>query len=307
MELLYAIEGVRTPVLDEIFSLITHLGEETVFIVIGMVFFWCINKREGYYLLIVGLVGTVLNQFMKLLCRIPRPWVRDKNFTIVESARAEADGYSFPSGHTQTAVGSFAGIARWNKNLIIRIVCIVLAVLVGFSRMYLGVHTPADVLVGAAMALVLVFAVYPLVRKASEKERTMRIVMAVMLAIGIGYLLFVELYPFPADIDTHSMESGAKRAYTMLGCIVGLWLTFELDTRFIKFDTKAVWWAQILKLVIGIIPVMAIKILLKQPLYAIFGEGYLADGIRYFLLTAVAGAVWPLTFKWFGKMGKKKS
>ena len=48
----------------------------------------------------VGFFGTLVNQFLKLVCRVPRPWVRDPNFTIVEAARADATGYSFPSGHT---------------------------------------------------------------------------------------------------------------------------------------------------------------------------------------------------------------
>ena len=93
-------ERLRTPLGDAFFSLITHLGEETLFIVFGLLIFWCLDKWEGYYLLSVGLSGTVINQFLKLWFRIPRPWVRDPNFTAVESALAQAGGYSFPSGHT---------------------------------------------------------------------------------------------------------------------------------------------------------------------------------------------------------------
>ncbi|MBR6614667.1 MAG: phosphatase PAP2 family protein, partial [Lachnospiraceae bacterium] len=152
MEFLYFLEGLRTPFGDAFFSLITHLGEETLFIVAGLIVFWCIDKLQGYYLLIVGLTGTVINQFLKLWFRIPRPWVKDPEFTIVESARAEATGYSFPSGHTQSSVGIFGAVARWNKNMVVRVVCVVICVLVPLSRMYLGVHTPADVGVSIAVA-----------------------------------------------------------------------------------------------------------------------------------------------------------
>ena len=124
MDFLYFLEGLRNPVCDAFFSVVTQLGEETVFILLGLLFFWCINKWEGYYILTVGLIGTVINQFLKLWFRIPRPWVRDPNFTIVESARAEATGYSFPSGHTQSAIGSFGSIARWNKHTLLRCLCI---------------------------------------------------------------------------------------------------------------------------------------------------------------------------------------
>ena len=73
MEFLYMLEKMRTPVGDAFFSLITHFGEETLFIVAGLLVFWCIDKLQGYYLLIVGLTGTVINQFLKLWFRIPRP------------------------------------------------------------------------------------------------------------------------------------------------------------------------------------------------------------------------------------------
>ena len=104
MEFLRFLEGLRTPFMDTLMSLITQLGDELFFMVFAITMFWCIDKRRGYYLLSVGFVGTVVNQFLKLVFRIPRPWVLDPNFTIVESAREAATGYSFPSGHTQNAV-----------------------------------------------------------------------------------------------------------------------------------------------------------------------------------------------------------
>ena len=50
MEFLYFLEGLRTPIGDAFFSLITHLGEETLFIIAGLLVFWCIDKLQGYYL-----------------------------------------------------------------------------------------------------------------------------------------------------------------------------------------------------------------------------------------------------------------
>ena len=142
MDILYALEKIRTPFWNGVMSAVTQLGGEVIFIVAAVVVFWCVSKWEGYYLMTIAFCGTVLNQFLKLVCRVPRPWVRDPNFTIVESARAEATGYSFPSGHTQNAVGTFGGIARATKRHCLRWVCVVIFVLVSFSRMYLGVHTP---------------------------------------------------------------------------------------------------------------------------------------------------------------------
>ncbi|MBQ4101832.1 MAG: phosphatase PAP2 family protein [Oscillospiraceae bacterium] len=306
MEFLKMLESVRTPFLDRFFSLVTMLGEETVFIVVGLVFFWCINKKHGYYILSVGFLGTVLNQFLKLLFRVPRPWVRDEKFTIVESAREEATGYSFPSGHTQSAVGNFGAIGRINKHLAVRILCALACLLVPLSRMYLGVHTPADVIVSFVIALVLVFGLYPLVGKALESKRGMRIFFASLTAVGGLFLAFVLLYPFPTDTDPVNLESGVKNAYKILACVLGLWLAYEVDEKWTRFETDAVWWAQVLKLLLGLLPILAIKSGLKAPLYALFGGNFLADGVRYFLLVVFAGCVWPLTFSFFARLGKKK-
>ena len=90
MDFLYMLESIRVPILNEFMLLITNLGDEITFLVIALVLFWCVDKRSGYFLLSVGFIGTLANQFMKLLFRIPRPWVIDENFTILEEAREAA-------------------------------------------------------------------------------------------------------------------------------------------------------------------------------------------------------------------------
>ena len=155
MEFLKLLESIRNPFLDFLFLTVTHLGEELVFLALAIVIFWCVSKREGYYILITGLVGTVVNQSLKLICRVRRPWTYP-GFSAVEGAIGEATGYSFPSGHTQNVVGTLGGMARWTRRLWLRITLIVLAVLVAFSRMYLGVHYPTDVLFSVLFGTLLV-------------------------------------------------------------------------------------------------------------------------------------------------------
>lgn len=305
MAFLRLLEGIRNPFLDAFFSTVTHLGEETFFILLGLIFFWCISKQEGYYLLSIGFIGTIINQFLKLFFRIERPWVKDKNFTIVESARAEASGYSFPSGHTQSSVGIFGGIARFNGSRWLRTVCIAICILVPLSRLYLGVHTPLDVGVSLIVAVILIFGLYPIIRKGFQNTKVLRATLISIVVLALGYLSFVLLFKFPNDVDLSNLENGTKNAYKMLGCTLGIYISFELDNKYIRFETGAVWWAQILKFVIGIIPIVAIKAGLKAPLYAIFGGSFLADGVRYLLIVLFAGCLWPMTFKYFSKLGNK--
>lgn len=306
MDILYALEKIRTPFWNGVMSAVTQLGGEVIFIVAAVVVFWCVSKWEGYYLMTIAFCGTVLNQFLKLICRVPRPWVRDPNFTIVESARAEATGYSFPSGHTQNAVGLFGGMARWGGRRWVRLGLTALALIIAFSRMYLGVHTPADVGVSLVLAAALVLGLYPLMRRAQEKPRYMGYVLAAMLVVSGAFVVFVETYGFPADMDAENLASGIGNAWKMLGAVAGMTLAWLLDRRYIHFETQAVWWVQVIKVVVGMALLLAIKSGLKAPLLALLGHEGLAGGVRYFLLVLVAGAVWPLVFRPMSKWGKGK-
>jgi ATP sulfurylase len=83
---------------------------------------------------------------------------------------------------------------------------------------------------------------------------------------------------------------------------VGLVIVWFVDTGYIHFETKAPWYAQIIKAVVGFGIVMLIKEGLKSPLEGLFNNEYVARIIRYFLIVVFAGAIWPITFKWFSKM-----
>lgn len=305
MQFLYLLESIRNPVLDAFFSLITLLGDETLFIAIAIAVFWCVNKRTGYYLLTVGFFGTLLNQFLKIVCRVPRPWVRDPNFTIVESAREAAAGYSFPSGHTQSITGSMGCLARVSRKTAVRVVCITIIALTAFSRMYLGVHTPADVGTSLVIGTVLVFALYPLFEKSRENPGVMLGVVGVLTACSLIYVIFVECFPWSADLDPHNLESAVKNGYTLLGCGLAMLLSYYVESRYINFDEKATWQGQLLKLVLGFAIVLGIKAGFKPLLESVL-PAMPARSLRYFLMVIFAACIWPMTFPWFSGIGKKK-
>lgn len=302
MEVLYWFEKIRIPGINEFMLLITQLGEETAFLVAALILFWCVDKKCGYYLMAVGFLGTLANQFMKLFFRIPRPWVLDPNFTILEQAREAASGYSFPSGHTQSAVGTFGIIAYTFKSKWVKVTAIVIAILVPVSRMYIGVHTPLDVLVSVFLALALIFVLKPLFYR--ETKYAIAVLFGIMILMAAGFLCYVECFPFPSDIDAHNLASGVKNAYTLLGALLGLLVVYIVDYNWINFSTEAVWYVQIVKAALGFAVVLAIKSGLKNPLNHLLGESLGRAG-RYFLIVIVAGIIWPLTFKLFKKLETK--
>lgn len=302
MDFLYFLQGIRNPVFDFLFELITKLGEETFFLVIAILFFWCINKREGYYVLLTGLFGTVINQVMKLIFRIPRPWVIDPNFEIVGDAKTAATGYSFPSGHTQNIASTFGAIAAYKKGGVRTAVCVTIIALVALSRMYLGVHTPLDVGVSLVIALILVTALRNFFVSEENFKRAYPFIVIAGSVFSLGFLIYVLCLQGDTTLDSENYLSGLKNACTLFGCTLGLVGVYFADTYFVKFETDAKWYSQIIKAVIGFAIVLLIKEGLRAPLEFVFVNIYVARCVRYFLIVVFAGILWPMTFKYFKKL-----
>lgn len=312
MEILKALESIRNPVLNWIMQLFTYLGEETVFMVIAIVLFWCVDKWKGYYLLATGFLGTILSQVMKLIWRVPRPWVRDPSFTVVKSAQSGATGFSFPSGHSQSAACTFLGIARCSKRVWLRWVMIAVVLITGFSRMYLGAHDLSDVAVGLALGVAAVLVMYPVFRRAKENAGYMYGVLGVMLLLSLGYLAYVRFYPFPEELrlvdpltGTSNWENGLKNAWTLLGCLLGLIVSYTADRK-TQFSEQAPLPGQICKTVLGLAILVGLRVVLKK-LFGLISDDLFWNLLRYFCMVVFAGAIWPMSFPFWQKLGAKKS
>ena len=305
MQLLYLLEQLRTPAVTKALSALTYFGGVYGFMVLSIIIFWCIDKRCGYFMLSLGFLGTVINQFLKIIFRIPRPWVLDPSFEPVESAVADAGGFSFPSGHTQNVFATFGGVFAWTKKTWLKILCAVMIVLVAFSRMYLGVHTPLDVGVSVVIGIVLLFVLYPVFRDIDRHPNRFYGFLAVLAVLLAAFLLYSYLWPFPdwlyAEEHVVNLIEARHNASILTGALAALTIAYTLDLRRTRFDTKAVWWAQILKVVIGLVVTLA----LIEGTKAVLGRSDAVTGLRYFLGVLFAAGVWPMTFAWFGRLGKK--
>ena len=305
MQLLYILEQLRTPAVTKALSALTYFGGVYGFMVLSIIIFWCIDKRCGYFMLSLGFLGTVINQFLKIIFRIPRPWVLDPSFEPVESAVADAGGFSFPSGHTQNVFATFGGVFAWTKKTWLKILCAVMIVLVAFSRMYLGVHTPLDVGVSVVIGIVLLLVLYPVFRDIDRHPNRFYGFLAVLAVLLAAFLLYSYLWPFPdwmyAEEHVVNLIEARHNASILTGALAALTIAYTIDLRRTRFDTKAIWWAQILKVVIGLIVTLA----LIEGTKAVLGRSDIVTGLRYFLGVLFAAGVWPMTFGWFGRLGKK--
>jgi len=305
--LLYYLQSIRTPLWDSVMAVVTMFGEETFFMVIGMCIIWCMDKKWGFRFMFIGLAGTGVNQLLKGIFLIPRPWVLDPEFPIVEAARAEATGYSFPSGHTQSAATTFGVLAAWYRKKWVAALCVVLVLLTGFSRMYLGVHTPLDVGVSLITGLVTVLGLVWTFNKAEGSPKGMVWLSAAMAALCAALLLYLYLAPVREANDPEFDLHGLKSAWTLMGTMAGLLLAWWVDEKHTHFSVKGTLPVQIVKVLGGLAVIMAIRLGAKPVLNAIFGDVPFTSGIRYFMMAVAGGVLWPMTFPFWNRIIAKKA
>lgn len=297
------LESIRTPWLDKILSTVTYLGDQYVFMALAMVILWCVDKKRGYFLLVTGFLGTVISQFLKIIYRIPRPWVKDPNFTIVEAARAKATGFSFPSGHAQNAVSTYGGIALVSKRRACKIVFPILALLICFTRMYLGVHTLMDVIVGGGLSLILLFILWPVFRTMDKHPGRMYLLIIPCLLVISSFLIYLKAKPDPGE--ENYMEA-LKNCYTLLGSFLAFLVLYPFQVKYVPYQEQAPFLGQVLKVVLGFSIVIGVKFGLTPVAEHFFGSALWPRMIIYFLMVFIAGLLWPMTFPLWQKVGKKK-
>ena len=160
----------------------------------------------------------------------------------------------------------------------------------------------------AVVAAVLVLVVYPLMEEADRRPVVLTYtILAMVVCSGafVGYL-YLRGDTGAAAEDTANYLSALENGWKLLGATLGMLVSNIADRKHIRFETQAVWWAQLIKLAVGFGCLLAIRSGLKAPLIALLGgNAAIAGGIRYLLVVLFAGCVWPLTFWWFSRLGRR--
>ncbi len=143
LDFIIVIQQINTPLLDSFFRAITSLGDESFYLLLFPFLLWCVDFYLGIRVGIIFLLSVYANNGLKEIFQQPRP------FDILpEIQKIHASGYGFPSGHAQSSLVVWGSIAYWKKQTWIRNLSVLLILLIGFSRIYLGVHFPTDILGG---------------------------------------------------------------------------------------------------------------------------------------------------------------
>lgn len=299
LDILMYLQSIRNELLTGIFTFFTICTEVPVITVLTGVIYWCINKKAGQRTLFALCGSLNINAWIKNFVKMPRPIGTEG----LESLRVEtATGYSFPSGHTQTATTFWTSMMYLFRKSGIYIIGILMIIGAGISRLYLGVHWPMDVIVAWGFGIVLSIIFIKLFDYIDD-SKNYYILVILMLIFGVC-TYFV----------------GGEDLYKMFGLYTGFALGYIVEDTFINFSTenetrrKNIFAKKtskneglakkILRFVVGIISLLAVYLLLNyvQDTLIVNKAEEIINIIKYLKYTivvfwGVAGA--PALFKLF--------
>lgn len=288
MDFLSFLAQYRSPLGDVLFQSATWIAQETLVVIIICWLYWCYSKKLAYTLGFTYFLSGLFVQGLKITFRIPRPWVLDPDFQAVESALPGATGYSFPSGHTQSGTALFSTLAFKTSRRFLKILCCFFIIFIGFSRMYLGVHTPKDVLVSAALTLLISAGVFHLLAPYLDDGRhtgkiTFILIFLCVLLFGYTGILYV------SDIADPVM---ALDAFKACGAGLGFAVGYYLEKKYIHFTMPDTLREKLIRFSVGFITVGALMAVFQLTL-----KKFLAGEIlSYFLLILWIVAIYPALF-----------
>lgn len=257
MTFLWLLEGLRNPFFDKVMQFITYFGEELLILVVICAFYWCVDKKFAYQMGLIYFTAGLGVQALKITFRVPRPWILDPDFPVVESALDAATGYSFPSGHTQGVTCLFFPLALRSRKTLWKILCIAAFLLVGFSRMYLGCHTPQDVFVSMALSLIVTGIIWRFSGALLESKKHLGRIAFVLASISIATAVYALFLYENGTIAQHYAEDCCKAAGAGLGFAIG----FYVERKYVNFSTETgSRKTQLLKLVIGLLGALILKL-----------------------------------------------
>ena len=272
VEILKFIQSFKNPILNILFLTITISTEIPVVLIVASILYWCVNKKYGERLLFALIGNLALNTGVKEFFKAQRPIGVDG----IESMRVStATGYSFPSGHTQIGTTFWVSMMSIFKNKYLYIFGPIIFLVIGISRLYLGVHWPIDVLFGWIFGIIFTLICNYIMSKV-EKNKKYR------------YFNFIII---PMILWMFIVNS--TKYVKMLGLLSGYIIGYIIEKEYINFNVNVNLKLKIFRYIFGLISLGAIYLILKL----IMPLNYIGGFLRYFLLMIYAMDIAPLIFE----------
>jgi len=271
VEMLKAIQTISCPFLDWLFEAVTIFGEQLFLIPIITLVFWSFDKETGYWLCWSLVSGNLLCNGIKGIVKAPRPI----GVEGIRSLRVEtATGYSFPSGHSHSIANFMTAAAIRVRRRWFTVLAVVVPLVVGFSRLYLGVHWPKDVLGGLVIGFLLPLGLWKLFRRFPFDRPMLYLISA---AVFLPLLFFVDMADF------------WKSFGLSLGFVAGSFI----EEYAVGFTVDGPLWRRLLRWAVGFAVLGGLYYVMKT----FFPENNFFYLLRYFIIAFYAVALWPICFK----------
>ena len=293
-------------VLDSFFLELSHLGLNLLYF-LGGVMFWCVSKKAGACMIFASHFGASFNQLVKNTCCVYRPWIYDARIHPAGDAIRTATGYSFPSGHTQISFSGYGSLAvsSWNFNRVFAVVLVLFALLIAFSRNYLGVHFGSDVLVGILEACALIWFVHWLMTWCERsKNADIWILLGSVLFVA-ALFAYVALKPYPMDyVDGQLLVDPKKMAldtYKDSSGFLGFLFGWFIERRWSRLNIEVSIPWRVVRGIVGCVLIWAIRFHLNL---SFIPNSLLNSCLHQFLVLFFMSGIYPALLQGIACLGR---
>ncbi len=319
--LLFLQNNVRTESLTPYMMEISNIAISFWLLAVFLCIFWCINKKAGLFVLTTYSISSLTNALVKLSFCIYRPWIRDPRIAppiihmtnrIIDAKRT-ASGYSFPSGHTQVVTSYFSSciFLTWKKYKWLTILFLLAILIVAFSRNYLGVHTPQDVIFGFILGSLSVFWSYLFINRTKQDKKSDLKLLVYAIIITIVSILYFTLKNYPTELDPEGKLIVDPQKMIKDGFLgIGVWLGFNLgwfiEKHYVNFSTDGSILCKIIRAIVGVTTVYLVFYKLGSLYYSFLPNNY-ARMCQWASMMLYTIAIYPMIFKFVESLFQKKN
>ncbi|MCP4763989.1 MAG: phosphatase PAP2 family protein [archaeon] len=231
---------VENSAIRGIFNIITQIGDEMAYLVLLALALFAIDWKFGKKLFIGFMINVFFNNLFKDIFKDPRPatnWPDGITEDPIET------GFGFPSGHTQNGVG-FWGYTLFNYskngkpntiNMIFKIVCIVLIVLLPISRVVIGVHDLNDIIGGFVIGMVILI-LYLLITPKLEIFKAKPLLWKIIVGLTVSLIFW--LIPSIILLSPYFEPTAAENLGQAGGLLIAISIGLPIEEQYIKYDPK---------------------------------------------------------------------